>query len=75
MYTSATFPLSIKICWHHLAKGQAEGQGPWASCYTIANGTGHLPVAMCRDRTLPMTDLVPRNFTSKHDSTFQGCKL
>ncbi len=30
--TPATPLLSIKLCWFYLAKGQAEGQCPWASC-------------------------------------------
>ncbi len=27
---SATLPLTINLSWFHLAKGQAEHQGPWA---------------------------------------------
>ncbi len=25
--------ISIELCWFHLEKGQAERQGPWASCF------------------------------------------
>ncbi len=31
--TSATLPVSIKLCWFHLLKGQADRQGPWTSCW------------------------------------------
>ena len=34
-YLSYTLPVSIKLCWFNLAKGQAGCQGPWASCLII----------------------------------------
>ena len=32
--TSATLPLSIKLYLVHLANGETDRQGPWASCYS-----------------------------------------
>ena len=33
--TLATLPLDTNLTWLHLAKDQADGQGPWASCLGI----------------------------------------
>ncbi len=32
---SATLSLSITLCWFHLAKGKADGQGSCASCLML----------------------------------------
>ena len=45
----ATLPASIRLCWLHLAKprGQAERQGPWASCLADRVTTEHYTDNLC----------------------------